>query len=53
MKDWRNSGVRQFIDRKEGCRRCSTSRGLKKIKDAISRTADKLRELWRNRKNTK
>tara|TARA_Y100000588_G_C14256262_1_gene925602 strand:- start:1304 stop:1468 length:165 start_codon:yes stop_codon:yes gene_type:complete len=50
MKDWRNSGVRPLIDRKEGCRHCMTSRGLKKIKDVVSRTANKLRELWQGRK---
>lgn len=53
MKDWRNSGVRPLIDRKEGCRRCLTSRGIKKIKDAVSRTAEKLRELWKGRKKKK
>lgn len=52
MKDWRNSGVRQYIDRqreKNQCKHCLTSRGLKKIKDVVSRTANKIRNLW-NRK---
>ncbi len=53
MRDWRNSGVRQLIDQKEGCKRCSTSRGLKKIKDAVSRTANRLKELWSKRKKEK
>lgn len=53
MRDWRNSGVRQMIDHKEGCRRCLTSRGIKKIKDAVSRTASKLKELWNRRKSSK
>lgn len=53
MRDWRNSGVRPFIDQKEGCRRCLTSRGLKKIKDAVSRTAHKLKELWNRKKSSK
>ena len=49
MKDWRNSGVRPFIDRKDGCRRCSTSGGLHKIKEAVWRTARRLRDAWNRR----
>lgn len=53
MRDWRNSGVRQMIDRQEGCKRCATSRGLKKIKDAVSRTAERLKNLWNRRQDDK
>ena len=53
MKDWRNSGVRNLIDQKEGCRHCLTSRGLKKIKDAVSKTKERFVELWNKRMKKK
>ena len=50
MSDWRNSGVRPLIDRKTGCRRCPTSRAIKKMQDAIARVKNRLQELWSGRK---
>lgn len=50
MNDWRQSGMRPMIDRVKGCRHCPTSRGIKKMKDTISRVKNRLQELWAGRK---
>lgn len=48
--DWRQSGMRPFIDRRRGCRYCLTSSGLKKMHDTESRVSQKQQDLWSSRK---
>ena len=48
MKNWRNS--EPFLNRDGGCRRCTNPSSLHKIKEAISKTADKFKSLWNRRK---
>jgi len=50
MKNWRNS--EPFLNRDGGCRRCETSGGTHKIKEAVSRAARKLRGLWKRKKKS-
>lgn len=50
-KDWKKS-ERQFSKQKS-CKHCLTSFGVKKIKDAVSRAANKLREAWTQSKKNK
>ncbi len=48
MKNWRNS--EPFLNRDGGCRRCSGPSRLHKIKEAVSKAANKLRSLWNRKK---
>ena len=48
MKNWRNS--EPFLKRDGGCRHCGTSGSMKKLKDVMSKAADKFRNLWGRRK---
>ncbi|MFA5998628.1 MAG: hypothetical protein WC747_01245 [Candidatus Babeliales bacterium] len=49
MKDWRQGHMRPMIDRVKGCRHCMTSRGIKKMKDVISRVRNHFTDLWTGR----
>jgi hypothetical protein len=49
-KDWKNN-ERMFAKQKS-CRHCLTSRGIQKIKNAVSRAVNKVRKAWtQSRKN--
>lgn len=50
MSDWRQSGMRPFLDRRRECRYCPTSSGVKKIRDTISRVKQHFQEIWAGRK---
>lgn len=52
MSDWRQSGMRPLIDRKKGCRYCTTSSGLKKMKDTITKVKQRLLDVWSRRKKS-
>ncbi|MCX5923802.1 MAG: hypothetical protein NTZ68_00030 [Candidatus Dependentiae bacterium] len=52
MKDLGANGMRPMADRIKGCRHCMTSRGIKKMKDTISRVRNHFSNLW-SRRNKK
>lgn len=50
-KDWKNN--ERLFARQKSCKHCLTSSGIKKIKDAVSRAANKLRNAWVQSKKNK
>lgn len=50
-KNWKND-ERIFLKRKP-CKHCLTSRGIKKLKNAVSRAYNKLRNAWVQSKKNK
>ncbi len=48
MKNWRNS--EPFLKRDGGCRHCETPGAMRKIKEVVSKAANKFRSLWTRRK---
>lgn len=43
-KDWKNN--ERLFAKQKSCRHCLTSRGIKKIKEAVSRAVNKVRKAW-------
>lgn len=50
MSDSRMHGVRKQMNRRKECKYCTTSSGLKKINDTITRVKQRLQEVWSGRK---
>lgn len=51
MKNWRNS--EPFLNRSGECRRCETSGAMRKVKEVVSKAADKFKKLWDRRKRNR
>ena len=43
-KDWKNN--ERIMRERKPCRHCLTSQGVKKLKNAVSRAAKKLKDAW-------